>query len=310
MRSSNLLPDDPNFSLLVQQKVQETLRSISALSNSFDFAHVLSQYWRAYQAGGDVKMERAIRWLRGEYQLLNEVRADLQVNSMVTDKNWYNYLKLFAGFFQSIGYKGLVIFFDEAVNLYKISSSVSRNNNYEQLLTLFNDVNQGVAQHIGLIFSGTPQFVEDPKRGLYSYEALRSRLQESRFAQNGRRSFAGPLVRLDPLTDEELFVLLQKLRHIHALHYHYTTSITDSYLQQFMEVVTAQLGSAQQLTTREITRDLIAVMEIMRRDNALTFPDIIHKRDFVASRQQANPDELTPHNEIIDVDSSFAGFTL
>jgi hypothetical protein len=280
------------------------------LSNSFDFARVLAIYWHAYQNGEDMKMEHAIRWLRGEYQSLNEVRSDLQVNSMVTDKNWYNYLKLFASFFQLIGYKGLVIFFDEAVNLYKISNSVSRNNNYEQLLTLFNDVNQGVAQHIGLIFSGTPQLVEDPKRGLYSYEALRSRLQESRFTQNGRRSFAGPLVRLDTLTNEELFVLLQKLRDIHALHYHYTTMITDRNLQQFMEVVTAQIGSAQQLTPREITRDLIALMEMMRRDSAITFTDIIYKRDFAASHQQENPDELTPQNEIIDDDASFAGFTL
>jgi energy-coupling factor transporter ATP-binding protein EcfA2 len=309
-RSSNLLPDDPNFSLLVQQKVQETLRAVSTLSNSFDFARVLLLYWHAYQAGDDAKMGHTIRWLRGEYQLRNEVQANLQVNSMVTDKNWYNYLKLFASFSQLIGYKGLVIFFDEAVNLYKISSSVSRNNNYEQLLTLFNDANQGVAQHIGLIFSGTPQLVEDPKRGLYSYEALRSRLQESRFTQNERRSFAGPLIRLDKLTNEELFVLLQKLRDIHALHYRYTTTITDSNLQQFMEVVTAQIGSTQQLTPREITRDLIAVMELMRHDSAITFTDILFKRDFVASQQRANPEELTPQNEIIDDDSPFAGFTL
>lgn len=310
MHSSEISPEDPRFAMQVERKVHETLHLVRALSNSFDFARVLSLYWQAYLAGDEVKMERAIRWLRGEYRLLNEVHFDLQVNSMVTDKNWYNYLKLFASFFQLIGYKGLVVFFDEAVNLYKISNSVSRNNNYEQLLTLFNDINQGVAQHIGLIFSGTPQFVENPKRGLYSYEALRSRLQESRFAQNGRRSFAGPLVYLDPLTNEEIFVLLQKLRQIHALHYHYTTAITDRDLQQFMEIVTAQLGSMQQLTPREIARDLIAVMEMMRRDNKLSFSDIVHTGDFVASRQQANPDELTPQNEIIDDDSSFARFTL
>ncbi|MEO7021182.1 MAG: ATP-binding protein [Ktedonobacteraceae bacterium] len=308
MQSANLLPDNPQFALLVEQKVQETLRSFSALSNSFEFARVLSTYWRAYQTGDDVKLEHAARWLRGEYRLLSEVRADLSVNSMVTDQNWYNYLKLFASFFQLIGYKGLVIFFDEAVNLYKISNTVSRNNNYEQILTLFNDLNQGVAQHIGMIFSGTPQLVEDPKRGLYSYEALRSRLQESRFSQNGRRSFAGPIIRLDTLSNEELFVLLQKLRTIHALHYKYETTITDRDIQQFMEIVTAQVGSAQQLTPREITRDLIAVVEIMRRDTTFTFADIIHKRDFVVSRQQADPEELTPQNEIVDDD--FAGFTL
>lgn len=310
MQSSSFFPGDPKFVLQVEQKVLETLRSISGLSNSFDFARVLSLYWHGYQSGDDVKMEQATRWLRGEYQLLNEVRADLHVNSMVTDKNWYNYLKLFASFFQQIGYKGLVIFFDEAVNLYKISNAVSRNNNYEQLLTLFNDINQGVAQYIGLIFSGTPQLVEDPRRGLYSYEALRSRLQESRFSQDGRRSFAGPLIRLDTLTVEELFVLLQKLRHIHAHHYRYTTTITDSDIKQFMEVVTERVGSMQQLTPREITRDFIAVMEMMRRDSALTFLDIVHQRDFVISHQQANPEELTPQNEIIDDDSSFASFTL
>lgn len=309
--SSKLLPDDPEFSRQVLYKVQETLNSVSTLSNSFDFAHVLFLYWRAYQAGDSLKMEHTIRWLRGEYQSLSEVKANLpHITSKVTDKDWYNYLKLFASFFQLIGYKGLIIFFDEAVNLYKISNSVSRNNNYEQLLTLFNDVNQGVAQHIGLIFSGTPQLVEDPKRGLYSYEALRSRLQESRFAQNGRRSFAGPLIRLDRLTNEELFILLQKLRDIHALHYHYATTVTDRNLQQFMEVVTAQIGSAQQLTPREVSRDFIAIMEMMRRDSTLTFSDIIHKRDFVVSQQQVNPEELTPQNEITDDNSSFAGFTL
>ncbi|HEY3992461.1 MAG TPA: ATP-binding protein [Ktedonobacteraceae bacterium] len=310
MRSSKLLPDDPQFSVQVQNKVRDTLNSISALSNSFDFARVLLLYWRAYQAGDDTKMEQATRWLRGEYQLISEVRAELPVKSMVTDTNWYHYLKLFATFFRLIGYKGLVIFFDEAVNLYKISNSVARNNNYEQLLTLFNDVNQGVAQHIGLIFSGTPQFVEDPKRGLYSYEALRSRLQESRFVQDGLRSFAGPLIRLDTLTNEELFVLLQKLRDIHFVHYHYTTIITDRDLQHFMEVVIAQIGSAQQLTPREIARDLIAVLEMMRHDSTLTFADIVQKHDFVAAHQQTNPDELTPQNEIIDDDTSFASFTL
>jgi energy-coupling factor transporter ATP-binding protein EcfA2 len=310
MQASELAPEHPRFAMLVERKAEETLRSMSALSNSFDFARVLSLYWRAYQTGDDTKKEQAIRWLRGEYQLLNEVRFDLQVNSMVTDKNWYNYLKLFASFFQLIGYKGLIIFFDEAVNLYKISNTVSRNNNYEQLLTLFNDINQGVAQYLGVIFSGTPQLVEDPKRGLYSYEALRSRLQESRFTRQGQRSFAGPLIRLDALTHEELFVLLQKLCNIHARHYNYTSMISERDLQQFMEVVTAQIGAAQQLTPREIARDLLAILEIMRRDTTLTFSAIIHKNDFVASRQLSNPDEVTPQNEIIDDDTSFASFTL
>ncbi|BCL83772.1 biotin carboxylase [Ktedonobacteria bacterium brp13] len=311
MQETNIAPDAPYFPLLVEQKVQETLRSISALTNSFDFARVLSLYWRAYQVGDEGKMEQAIRWLRGEYQVLAEVRADLEVRSMITDGNWYNYLKLFAAFFQQIGYKGLVIFFDEAVNLYKISNATSRNNNYEQFLTLFNDINQGVAQYLGMIFSGTPQLVEDPKRGLYSYEALRSRLQESQFTQQGRRSFAGPIIRLDTLTNEELFVLLQRLRNIHAQHYRYTTTITDNDLQQFMAVITAQIGASKQLTPREIARDLIAVMEMMRRDSAATFSDIIHKREFAVSLQQSNPDELTPQNEIFDDDdSSFAGFTL
>lgn len=310
LQTTNLPPDDQRFTSLVQEQMQTTLRSISALPNRFDFMLVITLLWRGYQQGDDLLMERALRWLRGEYQTKKEAKADLSVNSLITDANWYGYLKLFASFFKTIGYQGLIIFFDEAVNLYKISNSVSRNANYEQILTMFNDTNQGVAEHIGLIFSGTPQLVEDQRRGLFSYEALRSRLQESRFAQAGRRDFSGPIIRLDPLTNEELFVLLQKLRDIHARHYAYSSTISDRDLTRFMEVVMNKLGSAQLLTPRELSRDFIAVMEMLRNDPAATFLGIIEGDAWVVSHQGANPEELTSETEIKDEENPFAGFTL
>jgi hypothetical protein len=310
LQATNLSQDDPRFAVQVQEQMQATLRSISALPNRFDFMLVITLFWRGYQNGDDTLMERALRWLRGEYQTKSEAKADLSVNSLITDANWYGYLKLFASFFQTIGYQGLIVFFDEAVNLFKISNTVARHTNYEQLLTMFNDTNQGVAQHIGLIFSGTPQLVEDQRRGLYSYEALRSRLQESRFAQAGRRDFSGPIIRLDPLTNEELFVLLQKLRDIHARHFGYTATIRDSDITRFMEVVMSRLGAAQLLTPRELSRDFIAIMEMLRNDPEATFLGIIEGDALKVSRQGANPEELTPQTEIQDEDAPFAGFTL
>ena len=301
-REGDSAPNDPRFVTEVERAVQKDLSAIGTLSNSFDFGQILILYWRASLNGDTVQMNRAMRWLRGEYQTISDVKAELRISSIVSDTNWYNYLKLFAYFFRTIGYKGLIVFFDEAVNLYKISNIVSRNNNYEQLLTLFNDVNQGVAQHIGLIFSGTPQLVEDRNRVLYSYEALQSRLKESRFAKNGRRDFSGPIIHLDPLTPEELFILLQKLRDIHAHHYHYPTTIEDDDIRQFMEAVSARIGSAQHLTPRECARDFIAVMEMMRQDAGSTFANIIHGEGFVASHQTENPEELTQQSAIDDDD--------
>ncbi|MCA9334272.1 ATP-binding protein, partial [Candidatus Saccharibacteria bacterium] len=227
MQKDGLSPSSPGFAMAVEQRIFATINAMEGLVHGFDFSVVISSYWRGHQSGDDILKGAALRWLRGEYAVKAEAREALGVRVIIDDATWYDYVKLLANFVKDVGYTGLIIFLDEAVNLYKIANSVSRKNNYERLLAIYNDTLQGKAQWLGVLVSGTPQMVEDTNRGLFSYEALRSRLEESRFARDGLRDLSGPMIRLNVLTPTEIFVLLQRLREIHVLHHHYTSSVTD-----------------------------------------------------------------------------------
>ena len=196
----------------VAERLARETSAMSGLTYYQDFAAVVSAYWRDVSSGREDMP--SLRWLKGEYELRSDVRRDLGITNMVNDTNWYDFIKIWAEFAHRIGYKGLVVFIDEGVVLYKIQNRVARSNNYERLLSMFNDIMQGKSSHLSVYVCGTPEFIEDPDRGLYSYEALRSRLVAGRF-ENGYDNYLGPVINLRPLTNEEVFVLLRTLRGMH-----------------------------------------------------------------------------------------------
>jgi len=300
IQKEGLKPNDSKFSSMVESYILATVSQMEGMIHSFDFSTVISAYWQGHQTGDDARKEAAMRWLRGEYSTKSEAREALGVRVIIDDDSWYDYIKLLAHFVKHIGYKGLIIFIDEAVNLYKISNTVSRNNNYERLLTIFNDTMQGKAQYLGVILGATPQMVEDNRRGLFSYEALRSRLVESRFARDGLRDFSGPLLRLEVLTPEEVFLLLQRVHQIHGLHYGYTLSVTDKQIEVFLNEVRKHLGADQLITPREIVRDFIAVLNIMQQNPGVTFDNLVMGKDFKPTYSVSDPEALTPETEIVD----------
>lgn len=300
VQKEGLKPNDPNFSSAVEDRIRSTISQMEGMVHGFDFSTVIAAYWQGHQSGDDTKKEAAMRWLRGEYSTKTEAREALGVRVIIDDDSWYDYIKLLAHFIKDIGYKGLIIFIDEAVNLYKISNTVARNNNYERLLTIFNDTMQGKAQHLGIILGATPQMVEDNRRGLFSYEALRSRLEESRFARDGLRDLSGPMLRLELLSPEEVFVLLQRVREIHGLHYNYVPAVQDKQIEYFLNEVRKRLGADQLITPREIVRDFIAILNIMQQNSGITFDNVITGKDFKPSYSVGDPEALTPETEITD----------
>lgn len=314
LQENSLTPQDPRFNGLVEQRIYQTIQGMEGMVHGFDFATVVSAYWQGHAQDDDIRKNAALRWLRGEYNNKTEARADLGVRVIIDDASWYDYIKLIAQFVHDIGYKGLVLFLDEAVNLYKISNRVARQNNYERLLTILNDVLQGRAQYFGVILGGTPQMVEDPNRGLYNYEALRTRLEPSRFAADGLLDFTGPLVRLAPLSPTELFVLLQNLRQVHALHHKYDPTLTDQQLQAFLKYVYERVGADQLLTPRELIRDFIAVLNILDQNPGQNFEQVVFGSNFEFSSPTIDTEALTPENEIHDEpdnsDSPFASFQI
>src|SRR5690606_33386862 len=227
------------------------------------FAKLLTMYYRAFIEGDDDLKAKVLKWFRGEYNTKTEARQELGVNVIITDDDWYDYLKLFAFFFRQAGYKGMMVFVDELVNIYKIPNSIARQYNYEKILSIYNDALQGKARYVGIIMSGTPQCVEDIRRGMYSYEALRSRLQDGKFAQQGLQYMRAPVLRLQPLTSEEMMVLTEKIANIHSSLYNYECKLTDVDLLDFIKIEFGRIGAASNITPREVIRDFIELLDIL-----------------------------------------------
>ena len=275
--SSGISPDDAGFSDALNRAVLETLRQMEFLVGGFDFSRVITEYYRAYTAGDDEKRSACLRWLRGEYATKTEARHDLgfSVSVIIDDDNWYDFLKLWAALARGIGYRGLVVFIDECVNLYKISHRVSRENNYEKILSMFNDTLQGRAPGLALILGGTPQFLEDTRRGLFSYEALRSRLCDSRFALEGFKNLIGPVIRLRRLSDDELFALISRVTKLYAQNYGSEPRITQEQMVAFLQICLGRAGADSMITPREMLRDYMTVLNILMQNPDATFEQVI-----------------------------------
>ncbi|MGG4392977.1 ATP-binding protein [Paenibacillus thiaminolyticus] len=284
-------PNDAALIIEVEQRIAAVTNEMRNLVHGFDFAKVLSSYWTGYKRMDDELKQASLRWLRGEFATKTEAKQALGVGVMIDDDNWYDYMKLWSEFAARIGYQGLLLFIDEGVNLYKITNSISRHSNYEKLLTMFNDTMQGKAEHLGIFIGGTPQFVEDERRGLFSYEALRSRLVSGRYGVEGLRNYTGPLIQLDMLSHEEILILLQRLRHIHALHYGMEPLLTDDQLIVFMEKAVGRLGADELLTAREIIRDFMDLMHTLHQHPETVFDELIGERSVKPA--DSNPDEVS-----------------
>lgn len=255
----------PNGSALnqaVEARIREQVASLEEMVHGFDFARLLTLYYRAVVDGNDELKGNVARWFRGEYRTKTEARQELGVSIIIGDDDWYDYVKLFAQFLKGAGYQGMLVLIDELVNLYKIPNSVTRQYNYEKILTMYNDTLQGKAHHLGIIMGGTPQSIEDRRRGVFSYEALRSRLTQGRFAAEGMRDMLAPIIHLHPLTYEELLVLIEKLQQIHAGYFGYEARLNESDLVQFLQIEFGRVGADTHLTPREVIRDFIELLDI------------------------------------------------
>jgi hypothetical protein len=282
INKEGLLPSEDNFDSRVETKIFETLGEMENFAHGFDFAAAVSVYYRSYVEGDDKKKQASLRWLRGEYSTKTEARALLPVGEIITDENWYEYIRLFAAFSSRIGFQGFLVFIDECVNLYKIANRQSRENNYEKLLAMFNDCLQGKAENLGLFLAGTSQFIEDERRGLASYAALKSRLADNRFVREGFSDSGSPVIRLDQLSREELYVLLERLAGIHAGHFEYEQRLKDRELGAFLELALSVPGADEFLTPREITRDFLGLLNIMKDDPSALFDDIVRREEYSA----------------------------
>ena len=270
----------------MEKALRTKLSELSDMTFYQDFVKVILAYW--WSISTEDEDNPALRWLKGEYTMKSEARRDLGVSVIIDDSNWYDFIKMWARFVKIAGYSGLVVFIDEGVILYKLPSKISRSNNYERLLTMFNDIMQGKSSYLSMYVCGTPDFIEDQNRGLYSYEALRSRLVAGRY-ENGYDNYLGPVINLRPLTNEEVYVLLQTLRDLYEQRNGIQTGLTDEMLETYLRTVMSNSISSEMITPREITRDFISLMDTLRQNDGLTFDKLVRERKVTAD---INPDDI------------------
>ncbi len=289
-----------------ESAVNSQLAPLEEMVHGFDFARMLRRYRTAVAEGNEESMSRVTKWIRGEYRTKSEARAELGSSTIISDDDWYDYVKLIARFLVCSGYKGMLVLIDELVNLYKIPNAITRQYNYEKILTMYNDTLQGKAQYLGMIMGGTPTSIEDRRRGVFSYEALRSRLAQGRFAREDLKDMLAPIIRLQPLTYEELLVLIEKLMQIHAGYFGWTPTLTENDLVDFLKIEFGRVGADTHLTPREVIRDFIELLDILCQN-----PDA----DVAELLQGVGGDALAPaaatdDTDTADDDRNFAEFTI
>ena len=297
---SGILPTDGEFPALVEKKIYAVISALNEMVHGFDFAKLLTVYYRSHIDGDEESKAKVVQWFRGEYATKTQAKAELGVNIVITDEDWYEYIKLFAVFLKKAGYSGLLILIDELVNIYKIPNAITRQYNYEKILTMYNDTLQGKASYLGILMSGTPQCIEDTRRGVYSYEALRSRLTQGRFAREGVQDMLAPVIRLEPLTNEEMLVLTEKLADIHAQLFDYTQTLTQQDLIDFVQIEFGCIGTDSHITPREVIRDFIELLNIMHQNPSLQVRELLRSEDFsfAPTAAQENTDKEFAEFEI------------
>ncbi len=273
-QASGLSVTDPALASEAEKRISAVIASLSEMVHGFDFARLLTLYYRASLSGDDESKGKVLKWFRGEYATKTEARQELGVNIIITDDDWYEHLKLFACFLQQAGYAGMLVLIDELVNIYKIPNAITRQYNYEKILTMYNDTMQGKARHLGVILCGTPQCMEDPRRGVYSYEALRSRLAEGRFSGQ-HKDLLSPVIRLQPLTPEEMLILVEKLAGIHAELYEYVQIVQQQDMADFIEIEFGRIGADEHITPREVIRDFIEVLDIVYQNPEIKVRELL-----------------------------------
>lgn len=283
-------PTDPEFVKKVEKNIYEVINSLNEMVHGFDFSKLLTIYYRSYVNGDDESKAKVVKWFRGEYVNKTEARSELGVNIIITDDDWYEYIKLFAFFLKQAGYNGMLILIDELVNIYKIPHSITRQYNYEKILTMYNDTLQGKAKYLGIIMCGTPQCIEDTRRGIYSYEALRSRLSEGHFGRDDMKDMLAPVIKLVPLTYEEMLILIEKLADIHSQLFDYEQTITEEDMVNFIKIEYGRIGANKNITPREVIRDFIELMNIVYQNPTVNMTELLNSESFEYAKTELEDD--------------------
>jgi hypothetical protein len=280
---------------LVSNVIIDTTRKFGA-PGGFEFGQVIAKYYEGYASDNVALQESALRWLKGQYTAKTDSMRELGIREIITDSNYYDMLKNLAELFVAVGFQGFVINLDEAINLYKIAQGQSREKNYERIMSIYNDCLQGRAKNMFVNFGGTRRFLDDERRGLFSYEALKGRLSFGKFEDGEFVDLSQPVIYLKPLSQEEIFTLLSKLKTIFEQHNKVTVPCTREQIERYMEGQLNRPGAAEFLTPRSVIRDFLQILNIAQQNPDTSIDALLDKmfgeaRNVPLKKDDANHDD-------------------
>jgi len=296
-RAANEMMTNPhgesNIEIIAENLMLKDCASLQEFAYGFEFTQALRLFWKASRTSDMneklVQQESVMRWFRGDFRTNAESKKALGINATVADENWFDYIILWAHFFVLAGYKGFIVLIDELINIYKAASSVTRQQNYEKMLTMYNSALQGKAEYLGIIMGGVPMSIYDKKRGVFSYEAMRSRLSTGVYQDPSIINMMTPIIKVLPLTKEEMYVLLEKLSDIHADLYDYKKIITEEEMLDFVKLAYLRRETSF-ITPRTMIRDFIQILDVKKQNPDKSIRDILSAFKFAVDEEQTYED--------------------
>lgn len=279
--------------------ILETLSRFEAVGLSYELGQAISKYYEGFITGDRILKLKAIRWIRGDITTKTEAKKELGINEIINDDNYFEAIKNLAELFREIGYQGFVINFDEAVNLYKLPHSTTRQRNYEKILNIYNECKSNLAKGLFINLAATRKTVFDESRGLASYGALKGRLGTEASMDSDFINTNKTVLGLKVLSDEEIYTLLENLVSIYNIHYKTKIDFTSDQIVTYMEGQLNRPGADEFLTPRAVIKDFIEILDIKRQNPDAEISDLLREKFGKLTPVNKDPDNLDDEIEII-----------
>jgi hypothetical protein len=264
-----------NAGVSIEAVIDRKLEPLQQFNNGYDFAKVVKAYWKGSENSDIDLQSSAVRWLRGEFSTKVVANKELGVRTIIYDENIYDSFKALAYLVRAAGFSGMVVVLDEMVSLFGLQNAQARKQNYDQVFRIFNDGLQGNTTGIGFVMCGTPEFLMHSRRGLYSNEALQTRLTENAFVSRGFIDFSGPVLRLANLTQEDMLILLENIRNVYAMGNTAKYLVPDEALHAFMEHCFRKIGAKYFETPRSTVRAFVQLLSTLEQNPTATWQGLL-----------------------------------
>lgn len=263
---------------IIEKEILNITSSFKSVGLSYELGQAISKYYEGLMEDNQVLKLKALRWIRGDISTKTESKNELGIKRIINDDNWYEAIKNLAELFSDIGYSGFVINFDEAVNLYKLPMSQTRERNYEKILNIFNECKSNTARGLFVNFGATRKTIFDERRGMSSYGALKGRLGNESSLDSKLINTNKTVLPLKPLTTEEIYTLLENLKNIYNIHYRLDIDMTMENIKLYMEEQLNRPGALEFLTPRAVIKDFLEILDMIRQNPDVETETIIYEK--------------------------------